>query len=167
MLNQKELIAYLRANNISMANPDTIKRNLLKRDWNAEDVNSALLLLRASGVFAAPTHFEQPIVAGEQIQQVVRSSMSPSPALSKRTLYSNQKLDSATITKLLGVDVDISDETRQVRRVLRTPRMTTPDQFIAFFIATVLSAAILFSAMYYYKFGLFHSTSEFATHFSL
>lgn len=167
MFNLKELIAYLKANKISMASADEVRRGLISNEWAHDDIETALVVLESGGVFAKP----DPVMV---VNGVDSPSSQPTTNFgglhtSKRAavlhrIKTDGKLDAASITSLLGVDVNFSDESKEVRRVLRTPRMTMSDQLVAMFLAAMLSAGILIAAMYYYEFGIFHSTSSLASY---
>lgn len=169
MLNRKELIAYVTANGLDNTSPDTLRIDLISNEWSADDIDAAVTLLKTGDAFfevdkdtnTSPEEVPDPNV--KYVSEKPKGSDYRDRLLSR--VHTNRKLDPAAISSLLGVEVDFTDDTAEIRKVIRTPRMSGVDQVIAVFLAVMLSAGILFGSMYYYEFGLFHHTSSFATYF--
>jgi len=131
MLQKKDIETILKINGVSAAAPDEeIRSVLLSARYNKDEVDTAIMVLREN------TKTHQTRVDG--LHKVFRS---------------DQALNPAEISALLGIEVEVNEVTQLKNR--KREMSMFQSAFVAFF-AFGLAVAGVFSAMYIYQVGPFH-----------
>jgi len=130
MINKAIVEQYLKANGVSVDAPDDdIKSILFSAKWHAEDIHTALMVLREN-----PKTREQHV---DTLQKV---------------FHSDNRLEPETISALLGIEVNI--QSAEARAKARSSVDAQPFVIVALF-ALGMSGLFLLTAMWYLKTGFF------------
>lgn len=136
MIDREQVAQILRLNGIDISAPaDEIKSILLSAKWHEDDVETALTVLR-----------EDPNDKKEHVETL------------HRVFRSDEKLKPETISALLGVDVEISANERELRRKHAKGQLTAGLAMHILLISLVLSTIFIFGSMWLLKVGIFHQT---------
>ncbi len=140
MIEKRNIEAFLKVNGIpATAKDEEIRSVLLSARWNNNEVDTAMLVLRENTV----------------------SKESHVDTLHK-VFNSDDRLSSAEISTLLGIDVTLSgDDVKNVNK--KRSRIENSQAVIAFALSIVIAISSLGYLMYKEKAGVFHenSTSSF------
>jgi hypothetical protein len=137
MINKTHIENVLRANGLSQtSSDDEIRSVLISASYNNDEVDSAVLVLREN-IKSHKTHVDG-------LHKVFRSDTT---------------LNSAEISALLGVDVDLEHHV-----AARTDRrqMSIFIQLILFFISVALAMLCALAYMYVMQIGVFHPSTSIA-----
>ena len=136
MISKKQLESFLKANGIAMDAPDgEIKAMLLAARWNAQDVDTAITVLRED-----PDTKTQHV---ESLNKLFRSDDRPKPE---------------TISAMLGIGMELlpSDVDHKEMRKRST---TTKDWAFIIILSILLAVTALFGVMFHMEVGPFHQTA--------
>lgn len=140
MIDKKHIESLLKINGLHpTAKDEEIKSILLSARYNHDEVDAAIMVLREN------TKTNQTKVEG--LHKIFRS---------------DQMLNSAEISSLLGIDVDLEE---RVVAGSKARKLTTLSQAFLMSFSILLALAALFIYMYITHVGLFHPTSAFAAKF--
>lgn len=140
MINKEQIESILKINGLHpTAKDEEIKSILLSARYNDDEVDAAIMVLRQNIVT------NQTKVEG--LHKVFRS---------------DQMLNSAEISSLLGIDVNLEE---RVVAGSKSRKLTTLSQAFLMALSILLAIAVLLFYMYISHVGLFHPTSAFAAKF--
>lgn len=140
MIDKKHIENILKINGLHpTAKDEEIKSILLSARYNHDEVDAAIMVLRENTVT------NQTKVEG--LHKIFRS---------------DQMLNSAEISSLLGIDVDLEE---RVTAGSKARELTTLSQAFLLSFSILLAIAALVIYMYISHVGLFHPTSAFAAKF--
>ncbi len=136
MLQRSYIEQILKLNGVAATAPDhEIKSILLSARWHEKDVETALLVLREN-----TTNHET------QVDSV------------HRTFRADDQLKPETISALLGVEVNVLNNEVSVNKKRRRLTVSISQLTLIGVISLMISAALLFSSMWYMQMGIFHIT---------
>ena len=132
MIEKAVIERLLTANGVDPSAPDEeIKSVLFSAKWHEADVETALMVLREN----SETHAKRV----DSLHKVFRT---------------DEKLDSAAISALLGIVVDIPPHSPHKKH--KDTAVSIPDAFVVVFVSVLLSGSIFLLTMWYLKIGIFN-----------
>jgi len=135
MLTREAVEEFLLANGVKPSDPeDKIKSVLLSANWDNDEVDAAVFVLRES---------DQAVNKSRQLNTLFNS---------------DEKLDPSSVGKLLGISMEITPGQRGVTVVNPRRRLTLKGLLTIILISLGLSAAVMYGGMYYLELGPFHVT---------
>lgn len=135
MLTREAVENFLRVNGVEPSDPeDKIKSVLLSANWEDDDVDTAVFVLRES---------DQAVTRTKQLNTL---------------FHSDQKLDPSSVGQLLGISMEASHGRPGVTVVNPKRRLTLRGLLTIILISIGLSAAVMYGGMYYLELGPFHAT---------
>ena len=137
MIEKRNVEAFLKVNGISaIAKDEEIRSVLLSARWNNNEVDTALMVLKEN-ILSNETHVDS----------------------LHKVFNSDDRLSSAEITNLLGIDVNLSDfEATPVGK--KRQHIENSSTMIVFFLSLIIAASSIGYLMYKERAGVFHDSRE-------
>jgi hypothetical protein len=136
MIDKRNVEAFLRVNGIpSTAKDEEIRSVLMSARWNNNEVDTALMVLKEN-TLNKETHVDT----------------------LHKVFNSDDRLSSSEISKLLGIDVSISDTDLSLNSKQALSQNTTA--VITFILSIVIAVSSIGYLMYQEQAGVFHSADK-------